>query len=331
MREAVFSPVAVARTPYSDRKDCPKQATENAADAEIVVDPAFARAAADLAPGMEVWLLTWLDRADTSCQAVHPRGDPKNPLTGVFATRSPDRPTPIGMHRCRILGVDLASEAPRLSVSGLEVLDETPVLDIKPVTRGDERPVTSLEEEIVRVGRLGWEKGLFSGREGNISALLPDGGLLVTASGVCKGRLTPGQICRVDSTGTARPGEKPTSELPAHLAIYREQPQARAIVHTHPPHLLALEQRLPETRELLDLTLYESAVVRECFTTVPALPPGGAKLGEVVGRTARNKRALLLRRHGLICWAESLEEALCLSEEVENLARIRLLRGDSET
>lgn len=77
-------------------------------------------------------LLCWLDRADRSVQAVHPRGDRSRPLTGVFSTRSPDRPNPIGLHRVRIEAVDRL----RIRVSGLDAIDGTPVVDVKPVLRG---------------------------------------------------------------------------------------------------------------------------------------------------------------------------------------------------
>jgi tRNA-Thr(GGU) m(6)t(6)A37 methyltransferase TsaA len=82
----------------------------------------------DLTAGVDVIVLTWLDRADRGVLSVHPRSDPDRPLQGVFTTRSPDRPNPIGLHRVRILDV----EATRIQVEGLEALDRTPVLDIKP-------------------------------------------------------------------------------------------------------------------------------------------------------------------------------------------------------
>jgi tRNA-Thr(GGU) m(6)t(6)A37 methyltransferase TsaA len=78
-------------------------------------------------------LLTWLHQADRSVLEVHPRSDPARPITGVFSTRSPDRPNPIGLHRVRILSV----EGRRVRVGPLEAIDGTPVLDLKPVLRGD--------------------------------------------------------------------------------------------------------------------------------------------------------------------------------------------------
>jgi tRNA-Thr(GGU) m(6)t(6)A37 methyltransferase TsaA len=83
----------------------------------------------DLRPGASAILLTWLDRADRDVLAVHPRGETDRPLTGVFQTRSPDRPNPIGLHRVRILAI----AGTRLAVRNLEALDGTPVLDLKAV------------------------------------------------------------------------------------------------------------------------------------------------------------------------------------------------------
>jgi tRNA-Thr(GGU) m(6)t(6)A37 methyltransferase TsaA len=92
-------------------------------------DDGLAPALADLAVGDEVLLLTWLHLADRTALAVHPRGDASRPRTGVFSTRSPDRPNPIGLHRATVLAVD----GTRVQVRGLEALDGTPVLDVKPV------------------------------------------------------------------------------------------------------------------------------------------------------------------------------------------------------
>src|SRR5260370_776763 len=82
-----------------------------------------------LRPGMEILVLTWLDRADREVLVARPRDDPRNPLTGVFSTRSPDRPNPIGLHRVPVIAVD----GLRIQVDGLEALDGTPVIDVKPV------------------------------------------------------------------------------------------------------------------------------------------------------------------------------------------------------
>jgi tRNA-Thr(GGU) m(6)t(6)A37 methyltransferase TsaA len=122
-------PVGRVESELRDAAAAPKQGDEGAPEATIVLDSAYAEAAADLRPGEKIIVLTWLDRADRSVLAVHPRGDLARPRQGVFSTRSPSRPNPIGLHRVRILGV----EGARLRVAGLEALDGTPVLDLKPV------------------------------------------------------------------------------------------------------------------------------------------------------------------------------------------------------
>ncbi|MEV0627645.1 tRNA (N6-threonylcarbamoyladenosine(37)-N6)-methyltransferase TrmO [Nonomuraea wenchangensis] len=121
--------IAAVESPLADRANAPKQGAEGAPDAWLAFDPAMAEGIGDLAAGDEVFVLTWLHLADRTVTAVHPRDDPRNPLTGVFSTRSADRPNPIGLHRVRVLAVD----GLRVRVAGLEAVDGTPVIDVKPV------------------------------------------------------------------------------------------------------------------------------------------------------------------------------------------------------
>ena len=120
------------RSPLADPADAPRQGDEGAPDAVIELDASVQPALAGLEAGMTVVVLTWLHLGDRDTLAVHPRDDRSRPLTGVFATRSPDRPNPIGLHRCEVLAVD----GPRLTVRGLEAVDGTPVVDIK-IALGD--------------------------------------------------------------------------------------------------------------------------------------------------------------------------------------------------
>ena len=117
------------RSTLHDRASAPRQGNEGAPDAWLEFRPAVAAALQDLRVGEEVILLTWFDRAEREVLVVHPRGDPANPLTGVFSTRSPDRPNPIGLHRVRVRAID----GLRVQVGPLEALDGTPVIDLKPV------------------------------------------------------------------------------------------------------------------------------------------------------------------------------------------------------
>jgi tRNA-Thr(GGU) m(6)t(6)A37 methyltransferase TsaA len=122
-------PVGRVESVLKQRKGAPRQGVEGAPDAWVVVAEAYAEAVEGLGAGDEVVLLTWLHESNRDQLKTRPRNNPAAPLTGVFATRSPDRPNPIGLHRVNILAVD----GLRLHVSPLEAIDGTPVVDIKPV------------------------------------------------------------------------------------------------------------------------------------------------------------------------------------------------------
>ena len=123
-------PIGRIHSPLLDRKDAPKSAAEGAPDAWVEVDPELAEALSGIEVGRELILLTWLHEGLRDVLQVHPRGNEDNPLTGVFLTRSPDRPNPIGLHRVRVLEIEAST---RLRVGPLEAIDGTPVIDIKPV------------------------------------------------------------------------------------------------------------------------------------------------------------------------------------------------------
>ncbi len=125
----VVEPIGRVESSLVDRDGAPKQGDEGSPEAWLVFEPGVARGLRDLEVGTEVLLLTWLDRARRDVLAVHPRGDLGRPETGVFSTRSPDRPNPIGLHRVGILAID----GVRVRVRDLEALDGTPIVDVKPV------------------------------------------------------------------------------------------------------------------------------------------------------------------------------------------------------
>ncbi|MFR9779856.1 tRNA (N6-threonylcarbamoyladenosine(37)-N6)-methyltransferase TrmO [Micromonospora sp. MS34] len=131
--EPLLRPVGRVESPLTDPATAPKQGDEGAPEAWLAFAAAYAPALRGLRAGADVLVLTWLDRADRDVLVVHPRGDTSRPETGVFATRSPHRPNPVGLHRVRILDVD----GSRVRVTGLEALDGTPVLDVKPVLDGE--------------------------------------------------------------------------------------------------------------------------------------------------------------------------------------------------
>ena len=125
--------IGVVESPLTDLAAAPKQGDEGAPDAWLAFDDGVAAGLDGIAPGDELILLTWLHRAQRDLLSVHPRGDTSRPPQGVFGTRSPHRPNPIGLHRVTVLAVDGA----RLRVGDLEAVDGTPIVDMKPVLSED--------------------------------------------------------------------------------------------------------------------------------------------------------------------------------------------------
>jgi tRNA-Thr(GGU) m(6)t(6)A37 methyltransferase TsaA len=125
-------PVGYVSSALADPTAAPKQGFEGGPEAWLVFGPEVAEAIRDLTVGAEVFVLTWLHQARRDVLAVHPRDDPRNPETGVFSTRSQDRPNPIGLHRVTIAAI----EGHRVLVRDLEAVDRTPIVDVKPVLPG---------------------------------------------------------------------------------------------------------------------------------------------------------------------------------------------------
>lgn len=125
-------PIGHVESPLADLAAAPRQPDEGAPAAWLVFDPEVEDGLRELRHGDDVIVLTWLDRARRDVLRVHPRGDPSRTEEGVFSTRSPHRPNPIGLHRVVITAV----EGRRIRVSGLEAVDGTPILDVKPVLDG---------------------------------------------------------------------------------------------------------------------------------------------------------------------------------------------------
>jgi tRNA-Thr(GGU) m(6)t(6)A37 methyltransferase TsaA len=121
--------IGTVQSPLSNPALAPRQGDEGGPEALLLLDEDVAEAARDLRPGSEVFVLTWLHLARRDVLSVHPRDNQDNPLTGVFSTRSQDRPNPIGLHRVTIVAV----EGARVRVRDLEAIDGTPVIDVKPV------------------------------------------------------------------------------------------------------------------------------------------------------------------------------------------------------
>jgi tRNA-Thr(GGU) m(6)t(6)A37 methyltransferase TsaA len=123
------APIGWVASSLVDRDTAPRQGDEGAPDASLIFSPAVQAAIADFQVGEEILVLTWLHRARRDVLVTHPRGDLNRPALGVFSTRSPDRPNPIGLHRVQILHIDGST----VQVRNLEALDGTPIVDVKPV------------------------------------------------------------------------------------------------------------------------------------------------------------------------------------------------------
>ena len=124
-----LEPIGIIRSALVDLAAAPKQGDEGTYEAWLELTPQAAHGLLGIKVGDELIVLTWLHRGKRDVLQVHPRSNPNNPLTGVFATRSPDRPNPIGLHRVSVLEVD----GQRLKVAPIEAIDGTPIVDIKPV------------------------------------------------------------------------------------------------------------------------------------------------------------------------------------------------------
>jgi L-fuculose-phosphate aldolase len=317
--------IGVVKSHLVTRDQCPKSGEADLPPVWIEIQPGFEPAATDLQIGDRIVVLTWMHQGDQDTLRCHPKGNRALPMRGIFSTRSPDRPTPIGLHPVRIVD----REGPRLQVHPLEVIDGTPVIDIKP----DNGPAPGNGEfpalvnpdaglSVIEAGRDGWLRGLFAGFNGNIS-VRQGSRVIITCSGSAKGHLTPRDLAVVDlATGQPLSSAQASTELAVHLEIYRNQPQARAIVHTHPPRLIALSLR--GAGPLLDLPLFEGRVFAARLTRVEAGEPGTPELGRAVGQAGRDFQAVFMDNHGLVCWGESMIQALGLSEELESLAGIAL-------
>jgi tRNA-Thr(GGU) m(6)t(6)A37 methyltransferase TsaA len=124
-----LAPIGLIQSEIKKVEDAPLFYTEGAPNAYLKIDSIYTDGLDRMRVGDEIIVLTWFHLADRETLKVHPRGDASNPLTGVFSTRSPDRPNPVGLHRVKVLEI-----APgRLYIGPIEAIDGTPVIDIKPV------------------------------------------------------------------------------------------------------------------------------------------------------------------------------------------------------
>lgn len=185
-----------------------------------------------------------------------------------------------------------------------------------------------LREDIARHGRSMFERGLTFGSSGNISARVDDGWLM-TPTNVSLGRLDPAHIAKIGDNGRLISGDAPTKERPLHLAMYRERARARAVVHLHSTHSVAVSTLadIDPADVLPPITAYYVMRVGR-LPLVPYFPPGDESLAVAVGAQAARHTAVLLANHGPVVAGTSLEAAVNATEELEETARLfLLLRG----
>ncbi len=179
-----------------------------------------------------------------------------------------------------------------------------------------------LKQAIVRVARRLDQKGILTSTDGNISALLDDGGTLITPSGSCKGELEPEQIVRLFRDGSPRAG-RPSSEIALHRMIYAHRPEIRAIIHAHPPYATAYA--------VAGIAL-DQPILSEAILTLGRVPvasyalPTAEELARSVEPFVTLHDAVLMRFHGAVCFSRSIEQAGYLMETLEHVARIDFIR-----
>lgn len=185
---------------------------------------------------------------------------------------------------------------------------------------------TKLKEEICRFGRSLFERGLTPGSSGNISLRLEDGGWLVTPTNASLGFLDPARITRLDTAGRLLAGDPPTKEIPLHGALYESRAGARAIVHLHSTHAVALSM-LPDvdpTAVLPPLTAYYLMKAGPT-ALIPYYRPGDPQVADAIRGLAGRYASVLLANHGPVVAGSSLEAAVFATEELEETAKLHLL------
>jgi 3-dehydro-4-phosphotetronate decarboxylase len=187
-------------------------------------------------------------------------------------------------------------------------------------------PLTKQREEICRLGRSLFERGLTPGSSGNISVRLDGGGWLVTPTDSSLGFLDPAQLSHLDASGGLVSGKKPTKEIPLHAALYETRPAARAIVHLHSTHAVALSM-LPEIDPRAVLPPMTAYYLMRAGSTalVPYYRPGDPAVAGAIRGLAGKYTSILLANHGPVVAGETLEAAVFATEELEETAKLYLL------
>jgi ribulose-5-phosphate 4-epimerase/fuculose-1-phosphate aldolase len=183
-----------------------------------------------------------------------------------------------------------------------------------------------LREQICLLAKSMFDRGLTGGSTGNISARTADGGLLVSPTGSCFGRLDPARLARFDVQGRQIGGDRPTKEMPLHSAFYDTRSQATAVVHLHSCHSVALSM-LPDVDEddfLPPLTPYAIMQLGR-VKLLPVFRPGDPAMGAAVRGLAGKRSAVMLANHGPVVAGKDVEAACNAIEELEATARLAVL------
>ena len=185
---------------------------------------------------------------------------------------------------------------------------------------------TKIREEICRLGRSLFERGLTPGSSGNISARLDDGSWLVTPTNASLGFLDPARLSRLDAGGRLLSGDAPTKEVPLHAALYQTRATARAVAHLHSTHSVALSM-LPEIDPRAVLPPMTAYYLMKCGATalVPYYRPGDPAVADAIKGLAGKYSSVLLANHGPVVAGDTLEAAVFAMEELEETAKLYLL------
>jgi ribulose-5-phosphate 4-epimerase/fuculose-1-phosphate aldolase len=185
---------------------------------------------------------------------------------------------------------------------------------------------THLRDEICRLGRSLFERGLTPGSSGNISVQLDDGGFLVTPTNASLGSLDPAKLSRLGADGRLISGDAPTKEVPLHTALYQTRNGAGAVVHLHSTHSVALSM-LPEIDPRAVLPPMTPYYLMRCGVTalVPYYRPGDPKVADAIKGLAGKYASVLLANHGPVVAGDTLEAAVYAIEELEETAKLYLL------
>ncbi len=183
-----------------------------------------------------------------------------------------------------------------------------------------------LREEICRLGRSLFERGLTPGSSGNISVKLDDGGYIVTPTNASLGFLDPAGMSRLGADGRLVSGDAPTKEVPLHTALYQTRGTARAVVHLHSTHSVALSM-LPEIDPRAALPPMTAYYLMKCGATalVPYYRPGDPAVADAIKGLAGKYSSVLLANHGPVVSGDTLEAAVFAIEELEETAKLYLL------